>query len=274
MNEKYIQIHFTTGDQSLKDELIAALSEIAFEGFEETDEGLNAFIKNGDFSEKTFEEAIYKYNIPFEIKIIEQQNWNALWESSFEPVIVEDFAAIRAGFHEPVKNVQYEIIITPKMSFGTGHHATTWMMIAEMQHINFTGKPVFDFGTGTGVLAILAEKLGAAYISAIDNDEWSIDNAKENCSVNECTGVDLQLSSQPDTEKKFEIILANINKNIILQFMSSLAQQLLPGGTLLLSGLLDEDEDDIKKAASFNSLQFIHTAWKEKWICMKYEKEV
>lgn len=270
MNEKYIQIHFTTNDQSLKDELIAALSEIMFEGFEETDEGLNAFIKEVDFNNELFEEIIRKYNLPFNKNIIEQQNWNALWESSFEPVIVENFAAIRAGFHEPVNNVQHEIIITPKMSFGTGHHATTYMMISEMHHIDFTGKTVFDFGTGTGVLAILAEKLGAASVSAIDNDEWSIDNARENCEVNGCKKIELQLASHPDTENKFEIILANINKNIILQFMQSLSQQLLPGGVLLLSGLLEEDEDDIKKAAINYSLQFIHTIKRDKWICMKF----
>lgn len=270
MNEKYFQFSFNTTEQNVKETLVALLSEISFSGFEETDEGLNAFIKETDFDENLFTQIASNLSISFQKSMVEQQNWNALWESSFDPVVVEDFVAVRAAFHQPIKNIQYEIIITPKMSFGTGHHATTFMMIAEMQHIDFTGKTVFDFGTGTGVLAILAEKLGAKSITAIDIDEWSIDNAKENIGMNDSRKIHLQLSSQPDSENKFEIILANINKNIIIQHIEILAKQLLPNGVLLLSGLLEEDESDINIAAKNASLQFIHTRKKDKWICMKF----
>ena len=123
----------------------------------------------------------------FKETLIPEANWNQVWESNFDPVIVDDFVAIRADFHEPVKGVSLEIIITPKMSFGTGHHATTYMMIEQMRELDFTGKSVFDFGTGTGVLAILAEKLGANKVIAVDNDEWSIENAEENFEKNNCT---------------------------------------------------------------------------------------
>ena len=272
MNETYIQVSFFTDDQSLKDQLIAALSEIAFDGFEEIDKGLNAFINMKDFDENIFSETISKYNLSFEKKFIEEQNWNALWESSFEPVVVDDFVAVRAGFHQPIQNVQHEIIITPKMSFGTGHHATTFLMMQQMRDLNFAGKDVFDFGTGTGILSILAEKLGAAKVSAIDNDEWSIDNAKENIAANNCNRIDISLSSNPEMDKCFDIILANINKNIILENISSLANQLMENGQLLVSGLLYDDEEDIKNAAENCKLKFIHTIQKEKWICIKFCK--
>ncbi len=125
--------------------------------------------------------------LSFSKTIIEETNWNQVWESNFDPVIVDDFVAVRAHFHEPIKNVQHEIVITPKMSFGTGHHATTYMMMQQMRELDFAGKNVFDFGTGTGVLAILAEKLGAQKVIAIDNDDWSIENADENVKRNNCT---------------------------------------------------------------------------------------
>ena len=270
MNKKYIQINLKIAEQLLKDELIALLSEIAFSGFEETDEGLSAFINMKDFDENIFSETISKYNLTIEKKIIEEQNWNALWESSFEPVVVDNFVAVRAGFHKSIKNVLHEIIITPKMSFGTGHHATTFLMMQQMQGLDFIEKNVFDFGTGTGILSILAEKLGAAMVVAIDNDEWSIDNAKENIAANHCSSIQISLLSNPEMNKGFDIILANINKNIILENIFALAKQLTKKGQLLVSGLLYDDEIDIKNAAENCKLKFIHTIQKEKWICMKF----
>jgi ribosomal protein L11 methyltransferase len=143
---------------------------------------------------------------------------------------VDHFVAVRADFHEPIKDVKYEIIITPKMSFGTGHHATTYMMMEQMRDANFTDKIVFDFGTGTGVLAILAEKMGAKKIMAIDSDEWSIENANENIKRNNCTAIELQLTNTADVKSEFDIILANINKNIILENLELLESSSCPEG--------------------------------------------
>jgi ribosomal protein L11 methyltransferase len=174
--------------------------------------------------------------------VIKATNWNQLWESNFQPVVVDDFAGIRASFHEPIKGVRYEIVITPKMSFGTGHHATTCLMIRQMCEIIFSGKTVMDFGTGTGILSILAEKMGAASIIAIDNDEWSITNATENLEKNICSKIKVEKADSAAGEKSYDIILANINKNVIIDNLSTLVKQLEPGGILVLSGLLASDE--------------------------------
>jgi ribosomal protein L11 methyltransferase len=182
---------------------------------------------------------------------------------------VAGFVTIRADFHQPIKNVAQEIIITPKMSFGTGHHATTYMMIEQMKEINFQHKDVLDFGTGTGVLAILAEKLGAQQIVAIDNDNWSIDNAEENCRKNNCRTVKIQKAGEAELGLQFDIILANINKNVILDNFSSLAGQLNKGGILLVSGLLKGDEDDVFRRLGEYSLHLIQTTVRNNWLCMR-----
>ena len=181
---KYTQVAIETTDAGQHEILVALLADIGFEGFEETDDMVKAFIREEELNTTALNEIVGNLQLQYTLLSIEQQNWNAQWESSFEPVIVEDFAAVRAAFHKPVSGVKYEIIITPKMSFGTGHHATTYLMMQQMSYIDFAGKKVFDFGTGTGVLAILAEKLGATKIDAIDIDEWSVENTNENILAN------------------------------------------------------------------------------------------
>ena len=228
---KYIQVEFNNISSDQSDLLIAVLNEIGFDGFEENERNLKAFIPQTNFDDSAFQKSIEAFQVSFSQTTIEERNWNHLWESSFEPVVVDDFVAVRAHFHEPVIGVEHEIVITPKMSFGTGHHATTYMMLEQMREADFKDKIVFDFGTGTGVLAILAEKSGAKKIIAIDNDEWSIENASENIKRNNCTAIDLKLSNTANTESMFDIILANINKNVILENLEFLKKQLLPGGT-------------------------------------------
>ncbi len=173
----HIQIIIEANDEQ-QEILIGELEEVEAIGFEQTASNLLAYFEEDNF--KSYEVNMLLKEYTFHFTTLPKQNWNALWESNFEPVIVDDFCAIRADFHEPVKDGHHEIIITPKMSFGTGHHATTFMMIQQMRNISFKNKKVFDFGTGTGILAILAVKLGAALVTAIDNDEWSIKNAEEN----------------------------------------------------------------------------------------------
>lgn len=154
----YIEITFPVTDTGLQQVLIAQLSEEGFEGFEEKETELIAFIPEASYEKEKVQAIADTHEVSFSAIVIESQNWNAVWESNFDPVVVDDFVAVRAGFHEPVSGVELEIVITPKMSFGTGHHATTYMMMRQMRQLDFTGKKVFDFGTGTGVLAILAEK--------------------------------------------------------------------------------------------------------------------
>jgi ribosomal protein L11 methyltransferase len=241
----HIQITFPNLQPEQQELLIAHLFEAGFEGFEQNENDLKAFIPQEAYDKKLLEELTFKYHLIFSEQIIPEQNWNAKWESGFQPVIVDDFVAIRADFHKQIPGIKHEIIITPKMSFGTGHHATTYMMVQRMKQIDFNGKTVFDFGTGTGILAILAEKLGAIEVVAIDNDDWSITNAAENFERNKCGKIKLGKDDSPHGDKRFDIILANINKNVILEHFALLIKQLKTKGILLLSGLLEKDEKDI-----------------------------
>ncbi|MGG9962239.1 50S ribosomal protein L11 methyltransferase [Ferruginibacter sp. SUN106] len=266
---KYTQVQFTNQTAQQNEILIAMLADIGFEGFEENENELKAFINQSEFNKETLDAVTNSNNFSYSLTEIEQQNWNAEWESSFEPVIIDDFAAIRAGFHKPVKNVVHEIIITPKMSFGTGHHATTYLMMEQMSRLNFKDKAVLDFGTGTGVLAILAVKMGATSVLAIDNDEWSIDNAKENIENNSVENITIKMAESIITDAKYDIILANINLNVILQHMDVIAGVCNPGAEILLSGFLSADEQAIKASLISNGLIFNEVKQKKDWICIK-----
>ncbi len=264
-----IQLTFSDIQPEQQELLIAHLSEAGFDGFEQSDNELKAFIDKAVYDAAFVNDISQQYHLSFTESTIAAQNWNAVWESNFQPVVVDDFVAVRADFHEPIKGVEQEIVITPKMSFGTGHHATTFMMMQEMRRIDFTGKTVFDFGTGTGVLAILAEKLGAANILAVDIDEWSIENAQENLERNDCKRVRIEQADSANVNQRFDVILANINKNVILDNMQTLAGQLEAGGIILFSGLLKEDQPDIQKAAAACGLDLNNSLQKDNWLCMK-----
>lgn len=270
MHTTYIEvtIHDVSAEQS--EILIAQLAETGFDGFEEMEHSLKAFTNQEQFSKTALEEILAPFDVKYVTEIITSKNWNEEWEKNFDPVIVDDFVAIRADFHAPINNVNHEILITPKMSFGTGHHATTFLMMQQMRAIDFSNKSVFDFGTGTGILAILAEKLGAVSIFAIDNDEWSIKNAEENAEKNGSLHIDLSLSDDPAGKETFDIVLANINKNIILAYLSVLVNRLKKGGYLLLSGLLKDDEEDIQQAAKALSVKYMSTTHKNNWICITF----
>jgi len=264
----YIQASILIKESAQSDILIALLSEKGYEGFEETDGALKAFIKEELFVEGELKALVEMFELGYTIAVIHPQNWNAGWESSFEPVVVDDFVAVRAGFHQPNPTVQHEIIITPKMSFGTGHHATTYMMIAAMEGIEFRGKSVLDFGTGTAVLAILAEKVGAAKVLAIDNDNWSIENAKENIAANHCDKIQIQKVEQIPAGQPFDIILANINLNVIVAAMPALASALNQGGMILMSGFLRSNEEEITRSLSHYGLRLLTVIHKGDWLCI------
>ncbi len=267
----YIQIE-VRAKSDVYELLIPQLTEIGFEGFEELDHALLAFITEDDYSEQELMNILQPQHIFFNKTIIPKQNWNEVWESNFEPVIVDDFVGVRAHFHAPFENVQHEIVITPKMSFGTGHHATTYMVMQLMQHITFSGKTVFDFGTGTGILAILAEQLGAAQVLAVDYDDWCIQNATENIETNHCNKIEIQQLDSAKTGKEFEIVIANINKNILLDNTESLFLTTSKSGVLILSGLLQEDEQDILAAFVQEGFEHIKTILKNNWIAMQFVK--
>ncbi len=272
-----VQIIISSLDQDTRDILIARLSESGYEGFEEeTVAILHAFIPELYFDPAALMEMLAPWGLGYQKKLIPEKNWNEEWEKNFHPVVVGDFCAVRASFHEPVAGVRHQLVITPKMSFGTGHHATTFMMMEAMQKLDFGGKSVLDFGTGTGVLAILAERLGAERVLAIDHDDRCIENAGENIGENRCVRVVLEKNTTIPSNALYSIILANINKNVLLQELDAMRQHLEEGGGILLSGLLQEDQEEIEKKAGQNHLAISYNGriTKENWICLKLEPAI
>jgi ribosomal protein L11 methyltransferase len=269
-----IQVSIDVLDEAVKDILIAELAALGFDGFEETETGLFSYIELVRFDSELssgLDELVKRYGVTYTSATIDKQNWNALWESNFEPVLVDDFVGVRANFHPPFNGgVEHDIIITPKMSFGTGHHGTTYSVMQLMRGIDFANKSVFDFGTGTGLLAILAHKLGAGDILAVDNDDWCIENASENIVVNNTQSIEIHKVDNAKLNKKFNIIIANINKNIILDNLAFLAEATVPGGVVLLSGLLVEDEPEIEAACKELGWRHQETRTRNNWIALHY----
>jgi ribosomal protein L11 methyltransferase len=269
---KFFRLHFEDISSEQSEILVAELSQAGFEGFEECANALNAFISMDNWNEEEITEITERAGVGFTREVIEETNWNQVWESNFQPVTVDDYVSIRAHFHEPVKGVRHEIVITPKMSFGTGHHATTYMMIQLMGTIPLEEKSLLDFGTGTGVLAILASKSGASPVIAIDNDDWSIANARENILQNNCASVILKKGDTAKLNLVFDIILANINKNVILDNFASLAKQLAPKGVLILSGLLTSDEPEILYRVQEQGLTLIRRLTRDNWLALSISR--
>ena len=268
----YIQFLFTGINDDEKDIVIALLAGIGFEGFEEENDHLKALIPDNVFDENLFNSVIDITLYNYSKSIIKEQNWNAIWESDFEPVIVyhpttsEPFVYIRAGFHKANNAFKYDIEVTPKMSFGTGHHATTYLMLANMSAIDFTEKNVIDFGTGTGVLAILAEKMGATNVLAIDNNEWSINNAIENIAVNNCQNITIECAETIPEGSKADIILANINLNIITANITSIKNAATSNTVFLFSGIMLHDESNILNVITNAGIKIEKVFKKDNWL--------
>jgi ribosomal protein L11 methyltransferase len=265
----HVKISFHNLRQEQKDLLVAHLSNMEFDGFEEGQSFLIGYCSMDKFVENDLIELAGSLAVSFDKEILKQQNWNDQWEKNFQPVQVDDFCAIRASFHPAREGVKHDIIITPKMSFGTGHHATTYMMILFMKNVAHTGKSVLDFGTGTGLLAILSEKLGAASVFAIDNDDWSIENAAENILLNDCHRIMLQKADTLAFTQQFDIILANINKNVLLANMEIIQQHLAGGGVLIISGLLENDRQGIEELANKHKLKVTEQLTNNGWIALQ-----
>ena len=259
------------------DVLIAELSEIGFETFTENELGFSAFIETDKYSLTDVNTILLNYSnifkIDFKITIIEQQNWNKEWESSFEPIDVDGKCIIRAPFHTKEKEYEFDIIIEPKMSFGTGHHNTTQLMIQKLMKLDVAGKALLDMGCGTGVLAILASKMDANPITAIDTDSWSYENTIENLEKNNISSVDVHKGDVLVLDKKiFHTILANINKNVLLNDMAIYTSSLEKNGNLVLSGFFETDINELTEKATSLHLQLAEKQVNEKWAMLHFTK--
>lgn len=266
----YLEVKFTYNSTEVNgDILLAELTQIPFESFVENEVEIIGYILLDLWDKQALEELPYLQENQVEVTIneIEQVNWNEEWEKNFDPILISNDCVIRADFHNLEKTYKFDIRINPKMSFGTGHHETTSLVLTEMLNIDFANTKVLDMGTGTGVLAILAAMKGAKNVLAIDNDEWAYKNSIENVELNHYLGkIDVvEGSIQSMGDNKFNVILANINKNIIKVQMESYASGLLPNARLLISGILVEDCDEIIGLASKCGLMKIEQKQKNKW---------
>ncbi len=273
----YLEFDFkVTPTEIGRDILIAELGYAGFESFVETDEGVTAYIQEKDWSEELLDDVDILTNPEFKIsftrKQIEQVNWNEEWEKNFEPILVDDICSVRAPFH-PKPNVEFDIVIEPKMSFGTGHHETTHMMIQHILKNEWTGKKVLDMGCGTAVLAILAEMKGAKPIDAIDIDNWCYLNSIENAERNHCQHITVYEGDAALLNgKSYDTIIANINRNILLNDMATYAACLNAGGELYLSGFYTEDLEIIKQECNKHKLQFVDNLERNNWVAAKFVK--
>jgi len=274
----YIEIKFSILPQPpFQDILIADLAEIGFESFDESEDGLLAYIQEKVFDENQLKALSILNNelvqISYSIKTIAEQNWNALWESNYDSVLIDNRCYIRAPFHPSKPEVEFEILIEPQMSFGTAHHETTSNMISLLLSEDVSGKSLLDMGCGTGVLAILAHKKGASPICAIDNDEWAYKNTVDNITKNNTNDITVHLGDASLLkDKTFDIIFANINKNILLADMEEYSKSLIKNGKLFMSGFYLNDLDDIKEKAFQLRLQFSNHIVKNEWVAAKFTK--
>ena len=272
----YLEFNFNISPlQPWNEILMAELIEIGFDSFTEEHNGILAYIQKDLFDDKQLQEINMFSNEAVEISYTYQEmpniNWNEEWEKNFEPINVENQVSIRAEFHEN-QNLPHEIIIQPKMSFGTGHHATTYLMIQQMLDMDFENKTVLDMGCGTSVLAIFAKQKGAGKTVAIDIDEWSVENSKENAERN---NVDLDISQGTADNlgaENFDIILANINRNILISDIPTYVSVLNNVGQLLLSGLCFFDVDDILEVCNEHKLTLKRKLQREEWVSLLLEK--
>jgi len=279
MSSIYLGYHFTIEPKELGSEiLVAELGELPFESFVESEFGLTAYIQkelwNEDILADLFVLQSLEFNISYTIEEIEQVNWNEEWEKNFEPIEVDGMCNVRAPFH-PKTAAQYDIVIEPKMSFGTGHHETTHMMIQHLLHLDVQGKKTLDMGCGTAILAILAEMKGAQPIDAIDIDNWCYLNSIENAARNKCKYITVyEGDAALLVDQKYELIIANINRNILLADMPAYTKCLLPGGILLLSGFYEEDIPFLEASCVENGLQYVSKLQRNNWVSLKFEKQV
>ena len=272
----YIEYDFTVSPTEMGAEILTAeLAEVGFDSFVDTPTGLKAYISKDLWREDILEN-IYllsnpEFTISYQVTEIEQVNWNEEWEKNFSPIVVENLCTVRANFH-PIPSTPYDIVITPKMSFGTGHHETTYMMLQQLIPLSLQEAKVLDMGCGTGILAIMAALRGAHDITAIDIDPWCVENATENVQQNDCSFITIK---EGDVSliagEQYNLILANINRNILLSDISAYTQALLPQGLLLVSGFYEEDLPAIKEKCQEVGLTYLSHIERNRWVSGKFQ---
>jgi ribosomal protein L11 methyltransferase len=275
MDNIYIEYNFTfSPKEPISEILIAELGNVGFESFVETENGVTAYIQKTDWSAEILADVFVlnsdEFSIEYNQNEVPQTNWNAEWEKNFEPIQVDDLVSIRAPFHEN-PNLKYDIVIEPKMSFGTGHHETTHMMVQHLLQLDLENKKVLDMGCGTGILAIFAEMKGAKPLDAIDIDNWCYENSIENVTRNNCENISVyEGDATLLVDKKYDVIIANINRNILLMDMKVYTNCLQEGGILLLSGFYEQDIPVIDAEVSKYGLKLEKFIQRNNWVALKY----
>ena len=275
MDNIYIEYNFTfSPKEPISEILIAELGNVGFESFVETEIGVTAYIQKTDWNAEILADVFVlnsdEFSIEYNLNEVPQTNWNAEWEKNFEPIQVDDLVSIRAPFHEN-PNLKYDIVIEPKMSFGTGHHETTHMMVQHLLQLDLENKKVLDMGCGTGILAIFAEMKGAKPLDAIDIDNWCYENSVENVARNNCENISVyEGDATLLVDKKYDVIIANINRNILLIDMKVYTNCLEEGGILLLSGFYEQDIPVIDAEVIKYGLKLEKFIQRNNWVALKY----
>lgn len=274
--EQYLRYEISI-PPAFQESVLGWLSTADLDMLEETDDGWTVYLpeqKSQEFETLVLAELIQRFQATYYREEVPDINWNAEWESNFQPVLVGDFCHIRASFHEPAEDVKYEIVIDPKMAFGTGHHATTYMMVEAMERLPLSGKRVLDFGCGTGILAILAAMMGAAEVEAIDIEEAAYENTLTNAHENGVADLWVQQGELQIVEGRpaYHIVLANINRNVILNALPALKELVKQQGLLVCSGFLQEDVEKILQAASQQEFRKIDQRERGEWRCLVFQR--
>ncbi len=273
--KEFLEIDFKVQPPEAVEMLIAMLDNEGYDSFQETDYGLKAYILEKDFSQQHLDELYLlnhpEYSISYTIDRLENKNWNEEWETNYSPIEVDDRLYIRAPFHPKASGYPLQLVIVPKMSFGTGHHQTTRLMARLLLNLDLKGKKVLDMGTGTGILAVLCEKLGAASVDAIDNFEWAAENTRENAALNGCTRINPEHGDALLLNgRSYDMVVANINRNVLLEDIKFYRKTLGKGGLLLLSGFFEDDLDLIQQEVAHKGGKLVSTEKEDRWMACQF----
>lgn len=272
---EYLFLKFENIPTDIQDVLVAELYDIGFDSFEQEADTVIAYVNQKLYKKAEVEKVLNQLNlqVKFSEETLPITNWNAAWESNFNPITIDNDLIIRANFHPEQPHFKHQIVITPQMSFGTGHHDTTYLMLKQMLSVNFSNQSVLDVGCGTGILAIFSKLQGAYKVVGVDNDPWAYKNSVSNETENKVSGIHwIEGTIEDVPQQTFDFVIANINKNIILKQLSNYSSFLNPGGTLFLSGFYLDDVHDINQAAYNLNLQLIATHHQNNWAVLQYTK--